>query len=119
MSFSKFETDVIQKILDSDGNLHPKLQEQVKLASVKDREYTGVGFFLYFKFVSSVLPLGKNPSFVLSNVAADIKGLEHGATFSLWIENGLLYMLEGKSMDGKWIKDITQYNLYYIKGSSE
>lgn len=64
---------------------------------VSRREFTGVGFFTEFSCSPSVARLQAPMRARFGDVLAEVEGLEHGAGFVLFIDDGLVTMLEGYS----------------------
>lgn len=117
-SFTKFEKDILGKLLQGEDVVLAVLRKQYKQASVKSREETGYGFFLKFSLPLDIIPLTEQfqnvkPDFCFGDVGAKIKGIQHGAGFLLWIKNGKLLMLEGYSYDETWPDRIEEYQLSY------
>jgi len=48
----------------------------------------------------------------LGNVQVSFPGLEHGAGFVLFINDGLISMLEGYTYGEPWPEDITGYSFH-------
>jgi hypothetical protein len=94
------ERDVIATLLRPDHPVFEALRQQFAVCRVKSREFTGVGFFTRLLVTGVVVPTELTRiRFHLGDVAATLDGLEHGAGFVLWIENGVLATLEGFSYD--------------------
>jgi len=75
---------------------------------------TGVGFWTSLALPLGIEEVGSGLRIRLSDVEATIDGLEHGAGFVLFIENGLLDNLEGFTYDEPWPDRIGGYRLRYI-----
>ena len=97
-------------------SLVAKILKQSKNSKVTSRDFSGVGFFTYFQVDDKSLSLGNNINLQLGGIGAEIEGLKYNtAGFTLFIENGMLALLEGYSYgDDKWPKKITNYKLYLI-----
>ena len=111
------EKAVIDKLLRANGEIFTALRAQAELAKVALRKMTGVGFF-------TTLSIPNNPrqidgqSLQLRNVVAEISGLKHGAGFVLFVEDGVLDLLEGYTYgDEPWPKQITSFTLSYTDNS--
>lgn len=77
---------------------HPYLEilrAQAAVATIKSREYTGVGFFTSFTVPDTVprLPAGHG-RWTISDVFGEVGGIEHGVGFILFVERGALDTLE-------------------------
>lgn len=88
------ERDMIETLLKPDHRVFDSLRLQFVACRVADREYTGAGFFTRLVVPESATPAGVD-RLALSDVRADLAGLEHGAGFVLWVERGWLAELEG------------------------
>jgi hypothetical protein len=62
----------------------------------------------------AVKAVGRGLRARLDDVVATIEGLEHGAGFVLFIENGLLDNLEGFTYDEPWPDRLGGYSLRYM-----
>lgn len=111
--FIKFEKELVNKLLQGEDKVLSVLRKQYEMASVKSREFTGVGFFTNFLIDPEAPVLNPPISFQFGDVAADFEGLENGVGFVLFIKNGLISLLEGYCFDENFPKDITSYKLYY------
>ena len=116
---SDFEKAVMDKFLSGDDPILSALRRQFKVASLKQRESTGVGFFTSFTFSDGVKTLGPKASFKLGDVYAEIDGLEHGAGFLLHVDHGCLGALEGYTYDEPWPKVINDYKLFFLAGGPQ
>lgn len=109
MKLDPLEAAVLEKLLD--GNEF--FRRQLPGLSVKTRELTGVGFYTTLEVTT--VPAGAAPASqtMFGDVIATIDGLPHGAGFQLYIEGGLLHVLEGYSHDGPWPDHIGTFSLEY------
>ena len=96
---------------------HPVLEalrKQLELASVREREMTGVGFFLYFEKDPTVAPAPTNRSqLIIEDVGASIEGLESEAQFLVFVTDGYLDLLEGYCNEGNWPQNIDRFEVMY------
>ena len=91
---TEFEQAVIEHIIKKEA---PKYSGHIKSLLVDRREYTGVGSFLYLKYAEKPsLSEFENKS-IGQDTYADIEGLKNGAGFILYIDEGLISMLESFS----------------------
>ncbi len=78
------------------------LRQQYAAATVKGREFSGVGFFTNFQ-VPSTAPRVSPPDFELgAHTLLQLDGLKHGAGVVLFVRKGVLDMLEGYTFDEPW-----------------
>jgi hypothetical protein len=113
-----FEKTVMRAFLDGAEPVLSILREQFERIDVVKREFTGAGFYTTFTVAAGVLRLPGNRSFNLADVLADISGLKMGASFVLFVRNGLLDMLEGCSYgEESWPPEITTFEVGYLVGN--
>jgi hypothetical protein len=108
-----FEAAVLDKLLVGDERHLAILREQRRVLRVSAREYSGVGFFTDFELPPDAPRLEGAPNIRFGDVDADIVGLSHGAGFVLFVDHGLMTMLEGYTYVGPWPDDVTQFSLRY------
>lgn len=109
---SPLEREVIATILAPDHPVMNALHAQLARCHVTSREPTGVGFFTWLGVAADVEPAPVRPGTLdLADVVADIEGLEHGAGFVLFIEDGILDVLEGFSYDEPWTDIDARYEV--------
>ncbi|MEO7730873.1 MAG: hypothetical protein ABIY55_07880 [Kofleriaceae bacterium] len=106
------EAAVLDRLLAGDHPVLVRLRGQLSRATVTRRERTGVGFFVDF-----ALPPAEEPASVgtlrIGDVAATVTGLQHGAGFVLFVNDGLIKMFEGFSYDEPWPDEITKFSVRY------
>lgn len=79
----------------------PHLLNHVGRIRVEKRKHTGHGMYVYFRYAEAMEEtIGDSRSFG-SSIFATVKGLEHGAGILLYLENGLISMLEIFSHGGE------------------
>jgi hypothetical protein len=96
---------------------HPALEilrNQLAEALVTNREYTGVGFFTRFAIPADARRLSWVARLTIGDVYADVSGLEHGACFLIFVENGALAMLECSIVEDAWPAEACLRRLYYV-----
>jgi len=113
---TELETEVMKLLLQGDDPTLQVLRDQLRLAEVASREFSGVGFFTQFKFKGPVKLIPRGRALKIGDVEAEIEGLMHGAGFLLYIENGALHMLEGYSYDEEWPLHIGNFKVSYDTG---
>jgi hypothetical protein len=108
------ESAVLGKLLEGELPVLASLRGQLPLLRVTRRELTGVGFFTEFALPGG-LALAASPRRVaFGDVLADMDGLEHGAGFVLFVEDGVIAMLEGYTTANEtWPKSIERFALRY------
>ena len=111
---SKIEKAVLEKLLEGSIPLLVELRRQCEACTIKDREFTGVGFFTDFSVPEEThKKVGLN--LVLGDVFGDdIPELQRGAGFMLFIEDGILTCLEGYSYEEPWPTQVDEFRLTYF-----
>lgn len=109
--FYQFENDVITAIINKESEISENLYMQYIHSKVISREFTGYGFYTMY----SVDPKYKNKivkNAMLGEINATLNDLKHGAGFILYINNGLIDMLECYTYDEKFPSYVAQYTLF-------
>jgi hypothetical protein len=114
-NLTDFERALIEKFVDGEHPILTELQRQIEILSVRKREKTGVGFYLYLDVPEKLLNM-PDIDLRLDDVIADIDELKHGAGFVLYVKDGKLDMLEGYSYDEPWPDSVSKYSVKYDKG---
>lgn len=105
------ETEVMTMLLAGDGPTLEQLRRQLEAATVASREQSETGFATNFD-VPAELRLSFN-TLQLQGVAATIAGLEKGASFTLFVSDGVIDFLEGLTHGEPWPAEITEYTLHH------
>src|SRR3712207_475871 len=102
MELTPLELAVVEALVSRDEPGYAELREQLAACRVQSRKMTGAGFYAALDvdpdtptapdYVGN--PLGEGRDFP-DDVYADLEGLQHGAGFLLWLEDGRLETLEG------------------------
>ena len=112
------ESDVAQIIpwlLDGELAELETLRAQWRTCHVEQCEYTGWGFYGSLVLPENAPRLPGNPSLVMGDVCADVEQLEHGCGFLLFIEKGLLKLLECHPWGDEGKPEEPSYSrLYYV-----
>jgi hypothetical protein len=103
------------KLLEGSDSTLSVLREQWTRSTVANRRLSGTGFFTHFDLPRDVPTVG-NDHFVIDDVEAQIANLQHGATFSLFVRNGRIKMLEGAAYEEPWPPIIGEFALKYSTG---
>ena len=111
-----FERAVMQRLLDGEDEGLSILREQLEIIVVTKREMTGTGFYTTFSVTDGTRRLPGNLSIKFGDVIAKMPGLNWGAGFLLYVEDGALHMLEGYAYDESWPQQISAFELSYTTG---
>lgn len=109
---SPLERDVLATILAPEHPVMNALRRQFDRCRVARRETTGVGFFTTLEIARDIEPARVRPGRMdLGDITATIDGLEHGAGFVLFVQDGVLDVLEGFSYVGPWTDMNARYEV--------
>ena len=109
---SPLERDVLATILAREHPVMNALRRQFEGCRVASRKTTGVGFFTTFAIPPDIEPAPVRPgTMTLGDVSCDIDGLEHGVGFVLFVQDGVLDVLEGFSYVEPWTAMDAPYKL--------
>ena len=112
--FTKLEKAVLEKLIEGSIPLLVELQRQFKVCTVKDREFTGHGFFADLS-VPEETRKKVGLDLVLGDVLGeDIPELQWGAGFLLFVKDAVLDLLEGFSYYGPWPTLVDEFRLTYM-----
>jgi hypothetical protein len=95
------ERDVIGALVSPAHPVLDALRAQLAGCRTKSREFTAVGFYTRLVLPKALAVAGID-RLALSDLAAEIEGLPHGAGFVLFVEDGMLELLEGFTYVGPW-----------------
>jgi hypothetical protein len=107
------EAAVLNKLLAGDHPVMAALRGQLAGLAVKRRERTGAGFFTEFSVAKTTTP-APSGKLRVGDIHASIGGLQHGAGFLLYVDGGLLSMLEGYSYEEPWPEEIREFSVNYL-----
>jgi hypothetical protein len=97
------ETAVLTKLFCGDHAGLSALRRQLSIAKVASRKMTGVGFYTTFTLPPETLRAPVRPGkLCFGDVEAKLPALRNGAGFVVYVEEGMLHMLEGYTYDEPW-----------------
>ena len=106
---SEFERTVIGHILKKEA---PEYNEHLPHLLVDRRENTGAGIYVYFKYSEKPTLFSSENRTIGQSVYAEIEGLEGGAGFMLYIDEGRITMLESFSHGSEaWPAHISKFEI--------
>jgi hypothetical protein len=115
---NEMERRVLEMLLAGDNHELAVFRAQLDAATVDSREFTGVGFFTQLT-VPAELPRVKNRTrLVISDLYAEVSGLEHAASFLLFIDDGAIDVLECAIVDDSWPDNAILRRPYYVRPAS-
>lgn len=115
-SLNLLERSVLDKVAQGETAALLKLRRQIEACIVKDRSFSGYGFFTSF-VVPENIPRINDLNLKFGDVVGSIPGLDHGVGFLVYINNGVIDMLEGYSYDEPWPEHVEGFELEYTKGA--
>ena len=96
------ENAVLTLIVGSEGDLEESIRHQLAYAVAGPRTMTGVGFYRNF-ILPDGAPMQRNlPRTHLNGISAEHPHLDCGATFILFVRDGVVAFLEGVTFEGDW-----------------
>ncbi len=98
-AFTELELAALHSMFSERPELEPQLQRQLSVASLVQRENTGVGFFTTISVPTGAPPI-ENSEPLSGETHARIPGLEPGLGFVLFFDGGRLETLEGFTYEG-------------------
>jgi hypothetical protein len=113
------ELAVLAKLLEGDDPRLRALQRQLQGIRAESREFTGAGFYTGLVVPPSAPPAPMDAlKGTLSDVDAEIDGLQHGAGFLLYIKAARLDLLEGYTYDEPWPEVVGGFRLTHTGGET-
>lgn len=100
MEHEEMEKLVINKLLEGEDEIFEDLRKQYKEATVKSREFTGVGFFTTFNLKHCVPKYSRSGR--IDDVSIEYPDSKGDACFILYIEDGKIDSLEGYTIGEDW-----------------
>lgn len=94
MAFTPLELAVLHSIFSETPEMAYALERQLAVATVKERENSGGGFFTTIS-VANDAPIASSPKVLGYETQARVAGLVNGLGFVLFMEDGRLHLLEG------------------------
>ena len=112
LTLTPLERAVIAALLAKPGEPYDSIREQLAVASVIERRLTGVGFFTYFALSPDSHVRRDLSNIELSDIYAELPGLQFGAGFLLFVRGGVVTMLEGYSHGAEaWPANVDQFTI--------
>ncbi|HSQ31461.1 MAG TPA: hypothetical protein VLN49_16510 [Gemmatimonadaceae bacterium] len=108
------EQALLTALLAGDHPALSLLRDQLAVADVTQREFSGVGFFTHFNVLPSAARLAV-PRWVISDVDFRLEGLEHGGGALLFVKAGVLSMLEAYTYASEdWPAGDVRHSVSYV-----
>jgi hypothetical protein len=115
LEIEPIELQVMQMLLAGEHPTLETLRRQFDRSYVSERKFTGVGFFTSFTVQDCQPKIEPPKRIVICDVAANVDGLEDGCGFILFVDDGLLGILECHLWGDDAFPATPRYTrLYYI-----
>ena len=115
IQLTDLEATILDALLAGDAPELKVLRDQARDISVQRREHTGVGCYTHFAVRPGAMRLSVEGRLILSDVGAEVEGVEHGAGFVLYVERGVLDCLEVFTYTGEWPATPRLVSWYYLQ----
>lgn len=106
-----FERDAMTALVAGGHPVLEGLREQLAVCEVTKRDFTGVGLFTSLALSAEVQPVSLSRRIVLGDAHATMDGVAHGVGLLLYVERGLLHLLEAFTYDEPWPDQIENYSI--------
>lgn len=117
-NFAEFERKVMEKLLDGEDNILETLRNQYWKSTIKNREFSGSGFFTTFNVPDDAIRLEVPKTFHFGDVLGQCDEVKDGFGFVLFVKNGAINCLEGYTYgDDTWPETLRNYRLLYSSGA--
>ena len=112
LTLTPLESSVIAALLAKSGEPYDSIRDQLAVASIVERRFTGSGFFTYFAIPHDSPVKRDLTDTVLGDVHADLPGTQYGAGFGLFVREGVVTMLEGYAHGNEaWPADVEKFTI--------
>jgi hypothetical protein len=95
MKLTRLEATVISEMAACNPRDRDAIEYQIAKAQVTKRENTGAGFYTHLEVEH---PIKQIDARVISRVSAEVHGLNNPMVFVLFVENGVMKLLEGAAV---------------------
>ena len=92
----------MEALLAGDDPRLAALRKQYATATVRDRQFSGVGFFTDFQVQASIEKTTPSNFELGDHFLLELEGLQHGAGVVLFVRNGVIETLEGYCFGETW-----------------
>jgi hypothetical protein len=114
LELNDLERLVLEKLLSGDHPVLTGLRQQLTRSSITARDFSGAGFFTEFRPPRGEPPIATSRSRIrFGDVVAELRGVEGGVGFVLFVDDGYLVMLEGYAFLGEWPDEAEVESLRY------
>ncbi|MEO8455857.1 MAG: hypothetical protein ABI454_11935 [Sphingomicrobium sp.] len=115
MAFTKLELAALHSMFSERPKAAPQLERQLSVATVVERENTGVGFFTTISVPPDAAAIDASEP-LTGETHARVPGLEYEMGFVLFFDHGRMATLEGFTCEGSTTSlDLTNLTFEIIK----
>ena len=114
----QLESHILDLLLDGEHPALAALRSQRERATIRSREYSGVGFFTGFQ-VPPDAPRATPESFQLGDVWFRLDGCEEEGGVVLFVRDGRLDVLEGYLQADDWPSEVIVIGVGYLKATRQ
>jgi hypothetical protein len=107
------EDQVVEMLVRGDDDALRILREQARNMHVTSRSNSGVGFFTEFEVSSGAPSLPGQPTFKIGDVNGTADNVHEGLGFLLYVERGVISMLEAYTYGESWPTEVRGLKLSY------
>ncbi len=110
---------VMTMLLDGVDPILDALRNQFRHSTCESFRLTGCGFFADFSVDEQVHALINEPDFSIGDIIGEMKAVENGVGFTLFIRNGRISWLEAYTFgDEQWPAEVPEITLKYVGDSA-
>jgi hypothetical protein len=117
-TLNEIEHRLMTLLLDGELAQLNVLRRQLEVASVADRDFSGVGFFTHFQ-VPPEVPRTEPLNFVLGDVSFQLFDSENGGEALLFVKGGVLDVLEAYNWTDEWPTSPILRETAYLRPAQE
>ena len=111
IKMSDFEISVLNKFLEGQGKNVSMLRNQMQNLMVKNRQQSRSGVFIKFHQNNSIFALEDKNRHVIEGVKGFANNIKYSIGFILYLENGMIDMLEAYTYDETWPEQLDKLKL--------
>src|SRR5579864_2949402 len=111
---NRLEAEVMHMLLAGDHPVLAVLRHQREVVTVRDREFTGVGFFTNFAVPEAAPRVPDVDRLVIGDVYAELEGLKHTVGFLLFLRQGAIDFLECFGVEDTFPQHPTIRRAFYM-----
>jgi hypothetical protein len=114
MDQTDFEKNVMETILKGNHPVLASLRNQYVNSIIERREFTGAGFYTYFRINEGIPPLINRGNFEITDIVVKLGGNRNAIGVVLFIRDGYLKFLEGYTLASEeWPQHYLDVELEY------